>query len=92
MAAVSQLETSAHQTSKTFDLDFAMNVLACSLPFSVILILVIYASGDFFASTSVLFISAALLLALAVLIIALSTQWVQSYRTNAAMENQQEKI
>jgi malate permease and related proteins len=93
MAAVSQLETAAHQSTKTFDLDFAMNVLACSLPFSVILILVIYASGNFFAATSNLFICAAALLTLAVLIIAFSTQWVQHYTANTAtMENQQEKV
>lgn len=92
MSAVSQMEVSAQQPTKTFDLDFAMNVLACSMPFSVVLILVIYASGDFFTATSHLYICAAALLALAVLIIAFSTQWVQIYRTNTAtLENPQEK-
>jgi hypothetical protein len=92
MSAVSQMETATQQTTKTFDLDFAMNVLACSMPFSVVLILVIYASGDFFTATSHLYICAAALLALAVLIIAFSTQWVQIYRTNTAtLENPQEK-
>jgi hypothetical protein len=72
MAAVSQMETTAHQATKTFDLDFAMNVLACSMPFSVVLILIIYASGNFFTATSNLFICAASLITLAVLIIGLS--------------------
>jgi hypothetical protein len=50
MAAVSKLEKKHGENDRTFDLDFAMNVLACSLPFSVILILIIYSSGGFFAS------------------------------------------
>ena len=93
MASVSQLEASAGTTARTFDLDFAMNVLACSMPFSVILIVTIYASGDFFTATSNLFICAAALLTLAVLIIAFSAQWLQNYKTNtAAIENPQEKV
>jgi hypothetical protein len=79
MATVSQLETSAQRPTKTFDLDFAMNVLACSMPFSVVIIMVIYALGDFFTATSQLFICAASLLALAVMIIASSAQRVQIY-------------
>ncbi len=50
MAMVSKLEKKQFDYDKTFDLDFAMNILACSLPFSVILILIIYSSGEFFAS------------------------------------------
>ena len=34
----------------TFDIEFAMNVLACSLPFSTVLILGICTAGDFFAA------------------------------------------
>lgn len=52
---------------KTFDLDFAMNVLACSMPFSVVLILIVYASGDFFASSSHIFSLAGVFLFLAVI-------------------------
>src|SRR5690606_11327703 len=46
MAAVSKLERKQYETDKTFDLDFAMNILACSLPLSVILILGIYSAGE----------------------------------------------
>jgi hypothetical protein len=69
-----------------------MNILACSMPFSVVLIMAIYASGDFFTATPQLFICAVALMALAVLIIASSTQRVQIYSTNAgSLENPREK-
>lgn len=50
MAAVGKMENKlgADRKVKTFDQDFAMNVLACSMPFSVILIMIIYTSGSFF--------------------------------------------
>lgn len=78
MAAVSRLE--ANNTIKTFDQDFAMNVLACSMPFSVIQILTIYASGDFFAGTTNVFICAGVLLALAVTTTVISTRLSQVYQ------------
>lgn len=65
MASVSKLEKG--QSEKTFDLDFALNVLACSLPFSVTLILGIYTTGDFFASPGVAFASGAVFLGMSVL-------------------------
>jgi hypothetical protein len=70
MASVTTLEKKSGHTgrSHTFDLDFAMNVLACSLPFSVILILGVYASGNLFASASSVFISAGVFLLLAILV------------------------
>jgi predicted permease len=85
MASVAQLESKAagKPTSRTFDLDFAMNVLACSMPFSVILILTIYASGNFFVNTSNVFICAGILLTLAVLIVLLSSKAVAVYKSNA---------
>jgi malate permease and related proteins len=84
MASVAQLESKAEgkPTSRTFDLDFAMNVLACSMPFSVILILIIYASGNFFASTSNVFICAGVLLGLAVLVVLLSAKAIAVYKSN----------
>lgn len=42
MAVVNKLEGNHARAGKTFDLDFAMNILACSLPFSVILVMLIY--------------------------------------------------
>ncbi|HEY0741572.1 MAG TPA: permease [Chryseosolibacter sp.] len=65
MAYVGQLERKADATLKTFDQDFAMNVLACSMPFSVILIMIVYATGDIFTSASTAFMSSAVLLAAA---------------------------
>lgn len=66
MVAVGKLEGKINgQNSSTFDLDFAMNLLACSLPFSVTLILIIYSSGEFFShsyssfGTSIIFFALA---------------------------------
>jgi hypothetical protein len=50
MSAIGGMEEINGQTAKpTFDLDFAMNLLACSLPFSTVLILGICTAGEFFA-------------------------------------------
>ena len=55
MAAVAKMENRLiGQRGKTFDLDFAMNVLACSMPFSVVLIMTVYASGAFFTTPTTL--------------------------------------
>ena len=52
---------------KPFDLDFALLVLALSLPFSTLLILGILAEGETFASLSVITISGVVLLSLGLL-------------------------
>ncbi len=67
MASVSKLEKNQHEHEKTFDLDFAMNVLACSLPFSVILALSIYSAGDFFARPMIPLIAAVISLSIGIL-------------------------
>ena len=74
MATVSKLEKNEFGHTRTFDLDFAMNVLACSLPFSVILILSIYSSGEFFAHTMVVMISGVISLAIGILPMLLSAR------------------
>jgi len=79
MAAVSALENNhnAATREKTFDLDFTMNVLGCSMPFSVILILLIYSSGTIFTDTYSVFTVAAAFLMVAFVpafILALRTQ------------------
>jgi len=51
---------------KTFDLDFAMNILGCSMPFSVMLIMLVYSTGDFFATSPSVFSLAAAFLVIAV--------------------------
>ena len=56
MSAVNSLEEKDEQKKPTFNIDFAVNVLACSLPFSTILIISILSFGEFFASASTLFL------------------------------------
>lgn len=65
MAVVQAMETKDGSNKGVFDLDFGMNVLACSMPMSVMLILMVYSSGDFFTRTPVVFSSSFALLALA---------------------------
>jgi hypothetical protein len=69
MASVSDLERRADEQPKNrvFDLEFAMNILACSLPFSVILILGIYSSGELFANFRYTLIAAGTCLMIATL-------------------------
>lgn len=68
MAVVSEMESKDKQVhTRTFDLDFAMNVLACSLPFSVLMVMLIYSSGSFFTAPAHLFESTAILFAMAAL-------------------------
>jgi len=74
MASVTTLEKNEHNHARTFDLDFAMNVLACSLPFSVILILSIYSSGEFFADSMVVIASGLVSLAIGILPMMLSAR------------------
>jgi predicted permease len=62
-----QRSVHAGRWNMTFDLDFAMNVLACSLPFSVLMIMLIYSCGSFFVEPSHLFESTVALLVMTVL-------------------------
>tara|TARA_B100001750_G_scaffold55397_1_gene42391 strand:+ start:236756 stop:237907 length:1152 start_codon:yes stop_codon:yes gene_type:complete len=48
MSAVSTMEESDGQQNPTFDINFAVNILACSLPFSTILIITIFSFSEFF--------------------------------------------
>jgi malate permease and related proteins len=83
MAAVGQKENKLPGENKvrTFDQDFAMNVLACSMPFSVILIMTIYTTGDFFARTAPVFICSGIFLFAAVGIVLISSKIFKAYRT-----------
>jgi malate permease and related proteins len=82
MAGVTSLEQKATFTGRTFDLEFAMNVLACSMPFSVMLILLVYTTGSFFTDVSHVFISAGVLFAMALTVVILSIRSVGDYKTN----------
>ena len=54
MSAVNGLEdkNAPQNYKRTFDLELALAVLACSLPFSSILIITIFSMGDFFTAPS----------------------------------------
>lgn len=83
MAAVAALEQKSTFSGRTFDLEFAMNVLACSMPFSVILILMVYTTGSFFAAPSTIFISSAVLLAMAISIVVFSIRSVSVFKSES---------
>lgn len=55
MSAIQGMEEKDDHPSPTFDINFAINVLACSLPFSTILIIGIFSFSDFFIDPNVLF-------------------------------------
>lgn len=75
MAAVAKMENRLiGQRTRTFDLDFAMNVLACSMPFSVVLIMAVYASGGFFTTSPRLVLCALTFMAMGVGIVFLSSR------------------
>ncbi len=57
MSAVSALEEKDEQLKPSFDIDFGVNVLACSLPFSTILIMSIFSFSESFVNPIVLLIA-----------------------------------
>lgn len=67
MAAVDAMEEARPASSRTFDTDTALAVLACSLPFSTLLIMGICSAGEIFAQPWLLLSMAGLLGALACL-------------------------
>jgi predicted permease len=83
MATVGELQSRAEiaTTNKVFDLEFAMNILACSLPFSVILILGIYSFGPIFADVSSNFIGAGICLTIAAIPVFLKAGLLKTYKT-----------
>ncbi len=56
MSAVSSLEDKDGQQNPTFDIDFAVNVLACSLPFSTVLIISIFSFSEVFINPLLLLV------------------------------------
>lgn len=57
MSAVSALEENDKRDSPTFDINFAVNILALSLPFSTILIIGVFSLSEFFVNPFVLLAS-----------------------------------
>jgi malate permease and related proteins len=58
MASITALEQNQESrlNRKTFDMELAVNILAISLPFSILVMLVVFSFGEFFASSSTLLI------------------------------------
>jgi hypothetical protein len=82
MAVVGQIENKlpGERRDQTFDQDFAMNVLACSMPFSVILILLIYASGSYFANSTAVFMSSGIFIMIAAGIVLFTSKIFSIYK------------
>jgi len=83
MALVGQMESKLQSQNKvkTFDQDFAMNVLACSMPFSVIIIMLIYASGSLFSSLLVVATSSGSMILASLFFILFSTKSFSFFRS-----------
>ncbi|MFC4873316.1 permease [Negadavirga shengliensis] len=58
MASITVLEQNqeSRHNRKTFDMELALNILAISLPFSILIMLIVFSFGEFFASSSSLLI------------------------------------
>ncbi len=84
MAAVGKIENNlpGENRIRTFDLDFAMNVLACSMPFSVVLIMIVFASGDFFAKPLPVFVASGIFLVIGAGIALLSFKLFPLYKND----------
>jgi hypothetical protein len=93
MTAVGQMENKLpeERIEKTFDLDFAMNVLACSMPFSVVIIMVIYAWGDVFAAPLTVFTCSGAFIMLGTGIVFLSSKATRRHKAKmVAMKGEEE--
>ena len=66
MSAVKSLEDKDGQTSPTFDLDFAVSILACSLPFSTVVIISVFYFGDVVVNPFVVLALGAVMLGISV--------------------------
>ena len=62
MSAVSAMEEKDKQDKPSFDIDFGVNVLACSLPFSTILIMSIFSFSESFVNPIMLIILGGIML------------------------------
>ncbi|SHM84796.1 permease [Polaribacter sp. KT 15] len=67
ISAIHLKETKEKTVKRTFDINFALSILALSLPISVLLILGILTAGDTFAKTSNIFILCGILFFIGVL-------------------------
>ncbi|WP_209435179.1 AEC family transporter [Maribacter forsetii] len=64
MSAIQSMEGKDKQPNPTFDVNFGLNILACSLPFSTLLIIGIFSFSDYFINPITLLGLGALILAI----------------------------
>ncbi len=68
MASVTALEQeSEKKRNKTFDMELAVNILACSLPFTTVIMLTVFSFGEVFTSSTTLFSVGFVLLGLGII-------------------------
>jgi len=72
MSAVSSLEEKDEQKKPTFDINFAVNILACSLPFSTILIIGVLLFSEFFINPINILVTGIAMIAISFLPVLLS--------------------
>ncbi len=89
----SKLPANQHSVkTKTFDQDFAMNVLACSMPLSVIIIMIVYASGNIFTTMTPILSSSGTLLLASVLIPLFSSKGFSQFKSEIKMPSELDTI
>lgn len=84
MTAIQSMEEKDKQTNPTFDISFGLNILACSLPFSTILIIGIFSFSEFFVNPLAL-------VGLGVLVLTVSFA-PDLIKTNSFMQDREPKI
>lgn len=72
MSAVNALEEKDKQEKPTFDINYAVNILACSLPFSTILIISVLSLNDFFVSPVKIMVTGLVMISLSFIPVLLS--------------------
>ena len=64
MSAIQSMEDKDEQPNPTFDVNFGLNILACSLPFSTLLIIGIFSFSDYFINPITLLALGSIILAI----------------------------
>ncbi|MDE3742577.1 AEC family transporter [Maribacter polysaccharolyticus] len=81
MSAISSMEDKDEQKEPTFDINFGVNILACSLPFSTLLIIGVFSFSDFFIPGINL-----VLLGMAMVVISFAPVLIQKLKTSKKEE------
>lgn len=68
MASITALEQDQEgKRTKTFDMELAVNILACSLPFTTIIMLTVFSFGEFFTTPITLFSTGLIMIGLGII-------------------------